>query len=578
MTRRWWIGSAIVLAGIGLVAFGCGSMTSRSPAASTASESITNNQEAGVDEGGIVKAWGDFLVVLRRGRLFTVRLADHDLAPVCMVDAFPPGSDLGTWYDEMLIHDRNVVVVGYSYQVGGTEIGLFELDSQGCIRHVSTHFLHSNDYYSSRNYASRLVEGKLVFYMPHYLGSYRLEDGYIRTTATLPSVRRHGDRAWEPVITMSDMHAPAPPSGTTALHTVVTCDLGQGDLDCTAQGIIGGFGRTFYVSPRAVYVWVHDGVHRDGQDEGAAPAAVYRLPLDGSAPGALAAWGVPTDQFSFKEDTDGNLNVLVRETGFGDSMGGPEASSGGVALARIAGAAFADRGLPAVDRASYTALPAPSDGRAFQNRFVGDYVLYGTGTSWGYADRGARADLFVHAYARQGEAAKLALPHGVDRIEAMGEDAVVIGTDGDSLHFTSIELDGTPRAVDRFVRAEASQGELRSHGFFFLPSGLGKGVLGLPVRSNRSAGFFHLYQGSAEVLYLSVDELRFARLGALASRDDDVDDDCQVSCVDWYGNARPIFYRGRVFALLGYELVEGVVRRGRIVEVERTHLIADLRT
>src|ERR1051325_3375164 len=37
--------------------------------------SITNNQEAGVDEGDIVKKRGDILVVLRRGRLFTVSLA-----------------------------------------------------------------------------------------------------------------------------------------------------------------------------------------------------------------------------------------------------------------------------------------------------------------------------------------------------------------------------------------------------------------------------------------------------------------------------------------------------------------------
>ncbi|MCC7248347.1 MAG: hypothetical protein IT473_06970, partial [Lysobacter sp.] len=36
-------------------------------------ESITNVQTAGVDEGGIVKRQGDFLIVLRRGRLFTLR-------------------------------------------------------------------------------------------------------------------------------------------------------------------------------------------------------------------------------------------------------------------------------------------------------------------------------------------------------------------------------------------------------------------------------------------------------------------------------------------------------------------------
>jgi hypothetical protein len=39
--------------------------------------------------------------------------------------------------------------------------------------------------------------------------------------------------------------------------------------------------------------------------------------------------------------------------------------------------------------------------------------------------------------------------------------------------------------------------------------------------------------------------------------------------VDWYGNARPLFLRGRVFALLGYELVEGTLDDGRLRELRR---------
>ncbi len=551
---------------------GCGAQSAPAPATTAAQESITNNQEAGVDEGGIVKAWGDYLVVLRRGRLFTVRVGDRDLSPVCMVDAFPVGSDLGTWYDEMLVSDRTVVVVGYSYRVSATEIGLFELDGQGCVHHRATHFLHSHDYYSSRNYASRLVEGKLVFYMPHYLGSYRIEEGHLVANGTLPSVRRYGDDEWQPVITMNAIHVPQAPHGDTTLHTVVICDLAQGTFDCDARGIVGGFGRTFYVSPNAVYVWVHDGASRPASDD--APATVYRLPLNGTSPSAVRAWGVPTDQFSFSEDSEGVLNVLVRDAGYGDWMGGPEHSAGGVALARIAPSAFSAVELPALAQDAYTPLPGPEDQRPLQNRFVGDYVLYGTGTTWGSAAEGTRAKLFAHPVRRQGDTARLALPHGVDRIEAMGEDAVVIGSDGSSLHFSSLSLDRRPRLVDRFVRPDASQGELRSHGFFYKPEGDREGVLGLPIRRN-GAGWFHLRQGSAEILYLEVQDLRFGRLGSLASQDDDVDDDCQVSCVDWYGNARPIFYRGRVFALLGYELVEGVIRRGRVVEVARTHLFRD---
>ena len=39
--------------------------------------------------------------------------------------------------------------------------------------------------------------------------------------------------------------------------------------------------------------------------------------------------------------------------------------------------------------------------------------------------------------------------------------------------------------------------------------------------------------------------------------------------MDWYGNARPLFVRGRVIALLGYELVEGKLDKGRIHEMRR---------
>ena len=76
-------------------------------ASPAAAEGITNNQEAGVDEGGIVKNYRDMLVILRRGRLFTVSLAGGGMRPIDSIDAFPPGvSGRGDWYDEMLVVRR----------------------------------------------------------------------------------------------------------------------------------------------------------------------------------------------------------------------------------------------------------------------------------------------------------------------------------------------------------------------------------------------------------------------------------------------------------------------------------------
>ena len=96
-------------------------------------------------------------------------------------------------------------------------------------------------------------------------------------------------------------------------------------------------------------------------------------------------------------------------------------------------------------------------------------------------------------------------------------------------------------------------------------------MLGLPVqRALDAAGRYDLFSSSADMLFLRREERRLSPLGALPSRSDQaVDDACVASCADWYGNARPIFLRGRVFALLGYELVEGRVEGGAIREVGR---------
>ena len=107
-------------------------------------ESVTNVQHAGVDEGGIVKVHGNHLVMLRRGRLFTVAIGDGSLEPISSVDAFGPDIDPGgTWYDEMLVSEDTVVVIGFSYQRGGTEVGLFQIDPAGKLTYRSTYHLRS---------------------------------------------------------------------------------------------------------------------------------------------------------------------------------------------------------------------------------------------------------------------------------------------------------------------------------------------------------------------------------------------------------------------------------------------------
>ncbi|HEV7704110.1 MAG TPA: hypothetical protein VGO46_07435, partial [Gemmatimonadaceae bacterium] len=125
----------------------------------------------------------------------------------------------------------------------------------------------------------------------------------------------------------------------------------------------------------------------------------------------------------------------------------------------------------------------------------------------------------------------------------------------------------------QYVLPQSSQGELRTHGFFYKAADSETGVLGLPVRGAGKAGWVHLFEGSMSVLYLGNSGESFTELGALSSRvgtsESENADACKASCVDWYGNARPLFAHGRVFALLGYELVEGHMKDGRLIEDRR---------
>ncbi|HTE15052.1 MAG TPA: beta-propeller domain-containing protein, partial [Burkholderiales bacterium] len=228
------------------------------PASAAAeSDAITNVQHTGVDEGGIVKLHGEHLVILRRGRLFTVKVRDRDLKPVSTVDAYGTSIDpRGAWYDEMLLSGNTIVVTGYSYQRGGTEIGLFEISANGSLKYRSTYHLRSNDYYSSRNYAGRLIGSKLIFYTPLRLNPFT-DDPF----PAFPAMRKWHSGATPaefkriaPAMRIYRTDEPLDPYQGITLHTVSVCDIAKPEFDCESTAVMGAPGRVFYVSSGSVYV------------------------------------------------------------------------------------------------------------------------------------------------------------------------------------------------------------------------------------------------------------------------------------------------------------------------------------
>lgn len=526
--------------------------------------SITNTQVVGVDEGGIVKNAGDYLIVLRRGRLFSLSTADDGLAAIDYIDVFPPGlQDVGGWYDEMLIHGSTIIVIGFSYEVDATEISRFEIAEDGMLSYVDTHYLRSDDYYGSRNYASRLIGDTLIFYSPLQLRWWDRDNPH----ALLPALARLGSKPdgvhFEPLVTARDVFLPedlkaAGADEVEALHTVTRCDLSAEAFECRATVVMGPAGRTFHVAADAVFVWLGERWQSDGD------GIVYRLPLDGSRPTAAQVRGMPVDQFSFNYDVASEtLNVLTVPRGGGDWMWSAEWASGQPALLRLPAARFGGGAEPAQE-ADYRPLPGGGEGRwtsVDRNRFVGDWLFYSLGDADG--------QLFA-VPVEGGEIASFELGGGISRIEVMGRDAVIVGQN-EGLVFSTIDLSGpAPSLFSQVTLAGLSEAESRSQAFFYRPDAtsqdLREGLLGLPVMTYGDS-----YDQGADMVFLRRTEGALERFGRLQSRllRSRSQDGCLVSCADWYGNARPIFMEDRIFALLGYELIEGEEGDKRIEEIGR---------
>lgn len=517
-------------------------------------ESITNNQEAGVDEGGIVKNIGGALVVLRQGRLYAVDVAGAapaltDSMRVARTEAL----NQSVWYDEMLVAGDLVYVVGYRYGTpaaagsvamrGATEIDSFRLQN-GKLTRLRSMFLESNDYYSGKNYASRMTGGKLVFYMPHYVGRQNGALAY-------PRVLEAGDDGTftvkGPIFGALDVSTSLVKPASATFHTVVQCALPtDGSFDCHARSVLGSWWREHYVSTDAVYLW--------------AQTHVYRFDFASLDVRTHRASGSPIDQFSFRQSSDALL-VASNVPKDPKSPWGEAAA----ALQRLPLAAFDKAGNQATLPGTLLSPDAPA--RLAKNRFVGDRLVAALtpgasqGSYWGsYGSSGPGGEL-VFADSATGAVLRAARPN-VTRLEPLGADRVLVvsssyasqGQQPQSLLLDAFGLADPATPIGSVALEGAAEGEGRSHGFFFKPAEGGGGTIGYAVVNPPEYGATYGWgNGISNLGFFDVAPAgTLSTLGIISAGD--VATQCETSCTDWYGNTRPIFLGARTFALMGSEL------------------------
>lgn len=600
--------------------------------------SITNNQMRGVEEGDIVKQIDHYLLVLQDGRIFVIDIAaggDGRLALTDRIDVYrDPSSEM--WYDEMLVFGDRVLVTGYSYDEGATELAVFTLSESGRLASEGVFRISSNDYYSDSGYATRLIDGNLVTYTPLRIADLAEHD------FKWPAVRRwlpeddaraaaflaRRARDWRarpddvpaaepPLIDAANIYRPVRRiDSDPVVHTVSVCPLASAErgraLRCRTTAFVGPEWSEWYVTGEQVYLWTASSIYRGEQCDSrqpldaaeSAPALVYRVPVSGARPGLVAAHGMPPDQFAMQADAR-NLYALVRLTGRGCRQGYEQPTQ--LAFASLPQARFGPT-LAEAPASAFTALPRTSS-YSVASRFTDRHLVYG-GLS-GYRRYPNLADFadytadyrrrlmerlrprpaYVVPIGRPEAYRAITIGHTVIRAERVADDILLTGyRDGRGLTLSLIGLDGRPRVVSTAFLAGRYESEGRSHAFNSRIDADGSGLMGLPtVRQVADSDRDYWRSRASDLSFLALDARRRLRpIGELERRFDYVDDydgvtheqdedgvpgyRCEVSCVDWYGNSRPIFTDGRIFGLSGTELIEGRIEAGRIREVQRLNI------
>jgi Beta propeller domain len=564
----------------------------------TAGPNITNVQTAGVDEGDVVKQIGDYLAVLQDGRIFLVDIRAKRLALADRINVYTSKRD-NAWYDEMLVEGNRIVITAYSYGRQATEISVFRLnEARGKLEREGRFYISSYDYYDGENYASRIVGDNLVLYTLYDAALVLSERAAPRLWRWTPDA--DGKRpvaedraAGRSLIDAGAVYRPVLRTGNAVVHVVTVCPLRSyqagGVPACRVSAFAGPQAREFFVAPDAVYLWVgqnpwqSDGSYDAGDCanravayDNIAPAAVYRIPVDGSAPGVVGLRGQPIDQFSMDMTRD-TFRILARWNPSGCYGRGAVPK---LAYANIGLGEFTNAFRPiAADR--HVNVPVPAGG-AIENRFADDWLVYG-GRQEGYGaypdgKPGPGSSLFVLPVDRPRESQKVALSHNVIRLERVGGDRMAAGgyRDLGGLDLSLLQLGGRPTILDTARLRGRFESEGRSHAFNSTVADDGSGILGLPtvLRRGRAMRYVWNSQGSDVSFMTMTPGGKLREAGALeqAEARPAFGYSCEVSCIDWYGNSRPIFTEGRIFALMATEIAEGRMRRDGIEEIQRINL------
>ena len=559
--------------------------------------SITNNQVAGVDEGDIIKITGDYLLILRQGKIYSVRISENGeniLRVISEVEVSQPNWSKDVWYDELLVINSTLLVLGFDYDLGASKIIRFKLNDTGDISYLDGIVIRSNDYFNDVNYASRAFQGEYLTYLPiELIGTGDSAGNQI----TIPQYAELGVNnqplIWKDLLEPRDIYKPSQVVVEPILHTLIRCRPLQEKFECGATALVSSDNYEYFVSESAFYLWTYalpyelttdfnfdelwnphyEQPNLSNKDD---QSTLFKIEHSSSQVTSIRVEGMPIDQFSFQERED-EVFVVAASNPYSQEKTD-------VRLFNIENSDFGTSGL---DEANQVSSWVSSTG-ATNNRFSNNWLSLGyfSYISGGYFDKKATIkpefELTLKSLTTL-ENVVIDLEHSADRIEPIGSKLFVSGIDKNfDFNVSIINLSDTPYVESQGVFGDFLEEESRSHAFNFSQAHEPVNIAGITAyNKSESSGnsslndFYWENTVSSNIVFFGLTEnLEVWLAGEIQSSAKPLpgSDDCELSCFDWYGNSRPFFIGKRIFALSGDELAEAELIADKVVETQRVNI------
>ena len=509
-------------------------------------DSVTNTQEAGVDEGGLVKRVGDFLLVLRDGVLYSVRIVRDgrevlELAHALAVDMEDDGEEV--WYDEILSYQSTVLLLGFNYgsDPAVAEMVVFDVSPDGRLQRQSRLWLGTEDYFSSQNYGARLIGDRLLLRLRQELV---MDD---EPEAVMRWQRRDAARPrWRPLLDLGELHLPVFDLEWPIIHALLSCSvegLRHGDLACDRFGVVGNDFATVYASPQAAYL----ALGHSWRDK-ARKTTVFRLPIDDwQAATHVAVEGVVDSPLQFA-DRDNGLYVAA--------AAGPSSVSAGsrhpISHLPVHRFAFGSESNP-VAPAWTVNLPYPQA----SVRFGDDAVWFAPERSWWGRNQESMPGPVVVQPLDGSAQSRFDTGFWTDRLQPVPGGMLLFGHGaGEETGFVLGLAGKTASGVglfDRYVPGGVDLSEMRTQAVNLATQPDGSLLLGWPV--------FGRQGDESALMFAAITGQRLAARGALDFTDMP---DLATQSVAWYGESRVVFLGHRLIAFSGDAVIEGRLAGERV--------------